>query len=368
MARIAQYGIVPLLSALVLFAAGCSSAPPAPDEPAVFYPAPPDPPRIQFLRTVSVADDIEEGRSSLDSLLFGEETLQKSVLAPYGCAVWEGIVYVCDIQQGVILKLDFEEGLLDYIRDEGRGKLQKPTNLEFGEDGSLYVTDIGRRQIVVFGPDQKYSGEFGPFAEDSRLVDLALTDDRIYAVDAGSKLVRALDRASGEELFTFGQSEEVGQSMLAPTNITIDDAGLIYVVDTVDCRLFTYDSDGQFVKHIGSSGDTVGQFARPKGVAYSEEKLFVIDAAFENCQVLTLEGEPLMFFGGSGVGPGDLYLPAGVWIGTEGLELFEDELEDDFEAEQLIIITNLYGPRKVNFYALGKDRNFNYDETPAASE
>jgi len=356
--------LLPLITGVALFASACSSAPKAPDEPLVFYPLPPDPPRIQFLRTVSRATDIEDGRSGLDTILFGEQTIQKSVMAPYGAAVHEGKVYVADIQQGVVLTLDFTGRELGYIKLEGRAALQKPCNLEFSPEGEMYVADLGRRQVVVYDSDFNYKNEFGPFGDESRPVDLALAGDRVYVVDSGSKLIRALDRFSGEEVISFGKSEEVGQSLRSPTNITLDEEGNIYVVDTMDCRVFVFDAEGNFLRHMGAAGDTIGRFARPKGIAYSNDIFFVIDAAFENCQVFDRAGEPLMFFGGPGVGPGNLYLPAGVWTGTEGLEFFRDQIDENFEAEQLIIITNLYGPRKVNFYAMGKDKRFNYDVEP----
>lgn len=356
------------IAPLMLLAVACSSPPKAPSEPAVFYPAPPDPPRIQYLASISVASDIEEKQSSLDNLLFGDQEIQKSVMAPYGTAVHDGKIYVCDIQQSVVLILDIAGKNLGFIKTSGRGDLQKPSNLEFAPNGQLYVADLGRRQVVVFDKELQYQAEFGPFDELSKPVDLALTDERIYVVDAGSKVVRVLDRKSGEELNSFGKSEEIGQSLRSPTNMVLDEDENVYVVDTIDCRIFVYDRDGKFLRHIGSAGDTIGSFARPKGIAYNGEQFFVIDAAFENCQVFDKAGEPLMYFAGSGIGPGQLYLPAGVWIGKEGLELFEDKIEEGFQAEQLIIITNLYGPRKVNFYALGKDDRFDYDAVRPSKE
>jgi hypothetical protein len=49
-------------------------------------------------------------------------------------------------------------------------------------------------------------------------------------------------------------------------------------------------------------------------------------------------------------------------VGTDGLSLFADELEPDFEPEQLIVVTSQFGPRKVSFYALGKSKKFRYPD------
>jgi len=169
----------------------------------------------------------------------------------------------------------------------------------------------------------------------------------------------------GQERRAFGNTGVPGESLRAPTNIALDREGRSYVVDTLDQRIFVFDADGKFVRHIGSPGRVIGQFARPKGIAIYEDLLFVVDAAFENCQVFDLEGEPLMFFGGPGVGAGNLYMPASVWVGRQGLELFDSSMEDEFDAESLIIITNLFGPWKVNFYAFGTSNKFTYPEDEA---
>ena len=342
------------LSASILGA--CSSTGDGPAEDVPFYPQAPDPPRVQFLRSVSMGEDIEGETSSLDRLLFGEPQKRKGVMAPYGADVQDGVVYICDIQQGVILKMDFTEETLDYVRVGGRAMLEKPANLDFAPDGTMYVADIGRRQIVVIAPDLSYVDEYGPFDDSSRPADVEIVGDTIYVADAGSRCVRALDLATGEERLVIGGPE----TFTSPTNLSIDSEGNIYVVDTVACQVVVFDAEGEFQGLVGRAGDTVGEFARPKGIAFCDNLLFIVDAAFENCQILDLNGSPIMFFGGTGVGPGNLYLPAGVWIGPEGLELFREEIADDFEAEQLIIITNMFGPRKVNFYALGKSTRFEY--------
>jgi len=355
--------VLPLLAVL----AACSSTPEAPREPAVFYPSPPDPPRIQFLRSVSMDADIEPGRSGLDTILFGRQELNRVVMAPYGSVVRDGLVYVCDIQQGAILTFDFEGRKLDYVHASGRAGLQKPVNLEFAPDGTLYVADVGRNQVVVLGPDLRYQAEFGPFGEKSRPVDVALSGDELYVVDGLANCVRVLDRHSGAELRVLGGDPDSPQRLSGPTNIALGEDGTVYVVETIQCRVSVMDAQGVFLRHIGSPGYVVGQFTRPKGITVFGNILFVIDAAFENCQIFDLRGNPLMFFGGSGVGPGHMYLPAGVWVGKEGLELFKDSIEEHFEAEGLIIVTNLYGPRKVNFYAFGKSRDFEYpadEESP----
>jgi hypothetical protein len=291
-------------------------------------------------------------------LLFGEQEIEKSIMAPYGVSFHKGKVYICDIQQSTVLTLDFKAEEMGFLDLKGRAILQKPVNLAFAPDGRLFIADLGRRQVVVLGPDFQYQREIGPFSETSKVVDVEIKNDLLYVVDQGDALVRVFNLDSSEELRNFGQGEV---SHRAPTNLVVDDQGTCFVVDTILCQVFVWSAEGEFVKHIGKAGDTVGEFGRPKGIGLDREKLFVVDAAFENCQILDFEGEPLMYFSGPGVAPHNLFLPAGVWIGEEGLEHFDDELESGFEAERLIIIANQFGPHKVSFYALGKSEDFDYE-------
>ncbi len=98
-----------------------------------------------------------------------------------------------------------------------------------------------------------------------------------------------------------------------------------------------------------------------KGLAIDREnRLYAVDAAFDNVQVFTREGQLLMFFGKAGRGPGAMYLPAKVAIDYESVKYFEKYLEPNFEAEYLVFVTNQFGDRMVNIYAFGKEKGRQY--------
>jgi hypothetical protein len=310
---------------------------------------------VQFLRALSSGSDVEPGRSGFDELLFGGQVQSKPILAPYGAAVHAGKVYVCDLELGGIVVIDLAAQSVDELQLAGRAKLQKPTNLAFAPDGTLYVADLGRRQIVVLAADGRYLAEFGPFGDESRAVDVDLRGAELFVTDTGARCVRVLSLPDGVEQRRFGDGR-----LRAPTNLALDGEGNAFVVDTVDCRVSVFDASGTFQRTLGEPGSAIGCFARPKGIACLDEQVFVIDSAFENCQVFAAAGAPLMFFGGPGTTPGSCYLPAGIWAGKEGLELFADELDPDFDARALLIVTNFYGDQRVSFYALGTSRRFQY--------
>ena len=83
-------------------------------------------------------------------------------------------------------------------------------------------------------------------------------------------------------------------------------------------RVQVFDTEGKFLKAIGSMGDATGNLSRPKGVALdSEGHIYVADANLHRFQVFDYEGRPLLLVGLRGNKPGEFLLPAGVFIDHE---------------------------------------------------
>ncbi|MEI7982770.1 MAG: hypothetical protein WCI71_14050, partial [Bacteroidota bacterium] len=108
---------------------------------------------------------------------------------------------------------------------------------------------------------------------------------------------------------------------------------------------------GKYLSTVGGNGSGLGQFARPKGIAVdNDENLYVVDASFENTQIFNKDGHVLLFFGGPYRGPGDMWLPAKVTIDYDNLKYFQKYVDQAFQLNYLIFVTNQYGPDKVNVY------------------
>ena len=353
------------LVAGILALCACASAPEGPEE-RPFFPGPPDPPRIQFLRSIEAAEDVEPPRSGIDTVLFGGDKQDRRLIRrPFGCAYKDGMVYVADNQGGAILRIDLKGRKVEPVPLQGRAAMQNPLSISFAPDGLVYVTDPERKQVVVLDKNFKWVAEIGPLGPKTRPVDVKVHGDLLYVADVGERCVWVLDRKSGEQRMKLGNPDKPEQILKGPTFVTVDPNGFAYVVDTIYSRITVWDKDGNYVRQIGEPGDIVGTLARPKGIAWSEDHtLYVLDGAFENCQIFDLDGKPLMFFGGPGSAPGTLYLPGTVWVGRgkEGLDLFQELIDPDFEAERLIIVTSQFGIRKVSFYAFGKSKNFKYPD------
>jgi len=94
--------------------------------------------------------------------------------------------------------------------------------------------------------------------------------------------------------------------------------------------------------------------ARPKGLDIDREgHLYSVDAASEYAQIFDEKARMLLFFGGPGVGPGNMYLPAGVHIDYDNIEFFNKFADKYFKLKYLIYVCNLSGPNKINVYGFG---------------
>lgn len=336
---------------------------------AVFYPPLPNPPRIQYLATFSGPDDINPARSAwLDFLIGKDAGATEAIKKPYGVAIHAGRIYVADTRGGGYAVFDLQRRRFEFVQGSGGGKLPKPINISVDADGSKYVTDTGRNQIVVFDKDDRYlraygaSGEFKPG-------DTAVVGNRLYVTDLKNQQVQVLDKATGKLLFKIGQAGSKEGEFVFPTNLAVGPDQHLYVTDTGNFRIEKFTLDGKFVRSFGAVGSGFGQFARPKGVALDREgRLYVVDAAFQNIQVLSPEGKLLMFFGSAGDDPESMNLPTQVVIDYDNLQYFQPYADPKFKLEYVILVANQFGASKVNAYGYGRMEGVDYSQGAPATE
>lgn len=338
-----------LLSLLVLYSCSKRTFPTSSIDP-VFYPSPPDTARIQFLTRYSDSFDLTGNPSKFKSFIAGQES-PRPIIKPYGISLVNDRLFIADAGMGGLQVMDLKSGSFDYFTPGGRGTLKVPINCFVDLQENLFVTDVGRNQVVIFDKNLEYKGEIG--GEDNfKPTDLVVTGDTIYITDPKNNRINAYDITSMQQLYSFPRGSEIGDDnwLYNPLNLCFNN-GKIYVTDFGDSKIKVFNTDGDYIKAVGSYGDRLAQFARPKGIAVDrEENLFVVDAAFENVQVFNKDMQLLMFFGGPYRGPGDLYLPANVIIDYDHLSYFEKYVDPAFKLEYLIFVTNQYGPDKVSVY------------------
>jgi sugar lactone lactonase YvrE len=325
----------------------------------VFYPAAPEQPRIQFLKTINGSSFFINGNGYGNRFPGYEIPGQREtdpVGKPYGMAVSQGKIYVCDMASATVKIFDLDKKYVKSIGAEKIGQLQQPLNIVIDADGTKYVTDGKLSKIMVYDANDMFVKSMGNPAK-MKPTDVVITKGNLYITDVMNSQVVVMDPKSGAELSRFSQAGMEAGDLFKATNLTKDVNGNIVIADTIGGKVSVFADNGKFLKVFGSMGDQIGQFARPKGVAVDREnRLYAIDAAFENVQIFNNEGKLLLPFGVAGNVPGGLNMPVKVTIDYNNVKYFKGNVAPGYEVEYLIYVTNQFGDNKINVYGFLKQK------------
>lgn len=346
--------LVIAVAALLGFS-GCGGGQALRREP-VFYPAPPDKPRLQFLTAISSEDDLTDKRPGLDGFILGGKETDRTMGRPYAVHAAKGRIYLTDRVSNDILEIDLTANKINPLRAGGRGALQAPSGICGDDEGNLYIADLKRAQVVVFDRNRRLKQTLGEGGGLERPTDVAVYGERVYVCDMAKHQVTVFDRTSGARLATIGKPGIGDGEFNRPTHLTVDRDGNLYVNDAFNFRVQKFGPDGRYLSKYGKPGNALGSLARPKGVAVDQDKnLYVVDAAFENVQIFNEAGKLLLFFGG-GHGdekPGSMYLPAGIAVDYLNTDYFRKYADPRFRLKYLIYVCNLLGPNRLSVYGFG---------------
>lgn len=319
-----------------------------------FFPPAPDAPRVQFLGAFS--SDVELGRStSFADFVTGRPPGPGPLVKPYGLALKEGKLYVCDTMTSAIQIFDLTRKRARYFAPRAEGRLVTPINISIDTDGTRYVADTGRNQVLIYGKDDAYQGAIG-IQDEMKPTDVAITPDRLYVANVKGHEVRVYGKADHKLLFSIPRDpKEPKGRLFSPTNLAVDKQGRLLVSDLGAFAVQVYDLEGKYLRTIGQQGVAPGLFARPKGVAVDREgHVYVVDASTQVVQIFDSEGKLLMYFGQAGSSnEGELYLPAAVKVDYDNVGLFAKRAAPDFKVDHLILVTSQFGGHKVSVYGFG---------------
>lgn len=326
----------------------------------LFYPPLPNSPRIQYLTTIASERDLAVSKDSFADFIVGKEKAAQRLTQPYGVALYQGKLYVADTGAGGLAIFDLTQQRFSFMTGAGAGRLKRPINIRIDIDGTRYITDTGRNQVLVYDRDDRFVRAFGVEGQ-FRPVDIAVADDRLYVADVLHHQIHVLEKGSGRSLFTFGKAGSDMGELFHPTNIALGPDGDIYVVETSNFRVQRFTAAGKPVRSYGAVGSTPGSFARPKGIAMDKAgRLLVGDAAFQNVQIFDNSGKLLIDFGQIDGRADGLNLPAGVSIDYDNIALFRRFADPKFHIDYLILVASQFGPNKVDIFAFGKMGGMQY--------
>jgi DNA-binding beta-propeller fold protein YncE len=342
-----------------VFVAGCATAPTeveTPEQKFVFYPPPPNEPRLQFLKKFTTVLDVSAKSQGMRSFVFGGEQFEdRIVVKGYGVAVYDGAIFIVDTRGNGYAVIDLEAGKTQMIRGSGSGAMLKPINISIDSEGTRYVTDTARQLILVFDRNNRFvralgnPGEFTP-------VDIAIVGDRLYVTDVLNHQVKVLNKETGNVVLTFGEAGSEPGQFFHPSNIALGPDETLYITDTSNSRVQHFTLEGEFIREIGEIGNVPGKFARPKGISLDREgRIYVSDAAFSNVQVLDTDGAPLTFFGTPPPGAaGRINLPTVVKIDYDNVEYFRRYAATGFEIEYLVLVVSQFGANRLTVFGFGQ--------------
>ena len=351
---------VTLLTLLVL--AGCSATPKEQESVAVFYPPLPNPPRIQHLLSLTTFDDLDKTKNSFADFILGSQSREYLVEKPYGIALHEGKLYVVDSARAGYVVLDLATRKRKFINGGAAGRMNKPINITIDGDGSKYISDTGRQQVLVFSKEDKFIRAYGKKGQ-FKPSDVALTDKKLFVTDLKGHRIVVLDKLLGHKINEIGKVGSKQREFYFPTNLAIGPEKNLYVTDTGNYRVQKYTQDGGFLHQYGSIGSGLGKFARPKGITVDKKgRLYVVDAAFENIQVIDNSGKLLLFFGKPGDSPADINLPADIAIDYDNIKFFQKFADPKFKLEYVLLVSSQFGVNKINIFGFGRMDGMEYSD------
>lgn len=307
---------------LLLFLPACSSKPAADRQPSaiepIYWPAPPLQPRIEWVKEVKVFNrgGLNPGFwHRLSEGLFGTQdiglTRPQSVLFDE-----QQRLFVVDSGVNRIHWLDMNSGEYTVLPDGETPHFQSMVGIAEDDADNIYVTDSALGKICRYNLLEKTFTPFIPYALNRPTGIVFNPENRfLYVTETGSHQVVVLDLA-GHEQFRFGGRGDSKGMFNAPTNIAVDNQGLVLVTDALNARIQMFSPEGDYLCSFGKPGDSSGTFAKPKGIAFdSDNHIYVADALFDAIQIFdNCDGQLLLEFGKTGAKPGEFWMPSGLFI------------------------------------------------------
>ena len=230
----------------------------------------------------------------------------------------------------LILMWDGKDGSL--ISSWGAATFRMPHGLSIDADDNVWVTDVARNQVLKFSHDGELLmalGEDGIEGWDdthfAQPTDVEFGPDGSVYVSDGYVNCRVINfTPDGQYQFEWGECGDANSQFNTPHALTIDHRGRVYVADRENDRVQVFEPGGDFIAAWHSGGKW-----RPYGLSISPitENLFVIDGGEQpdnypdrsGVVVLDLSGHEVAKFGRFGNQDGQFMLGHDIAVSSEGI-------------------------------------------------
>ena len=335
-----------LPAALVVAALSACAGGQKVSQPLPVWPPPPDVGRIKFVRTITHEGALGAGGArTFGRALLRSETV--TIVQPTGLALSpdEKLLYVVSPSAPRVQAIDFEGKTVKWAFAGDKAFIESPFGVATDAEGSVYVTEHGKGDVVVFQRDggvRRFGG-----GKIDRASGLAIDRRRqlVYVVagatgDSPNHRVEVFSQ-KGEHHRTIGKRGAGPGEFNFPTNAAVAADGTLFVVDMLNFRVQAFDPDGQLLGMFGQIGaGAPGLFDKAKGIAIDAfGNLYVSDSALAIVQVFNAKYQPLIAFGGRGDTPGFMYVPTAIAISSKNTIYVADFAGEAVHEYQLINTT-----------------------------
>jgi len=280
--------------------------------------------RVAYLDNIT--EDEEGGKLSFPSFVFAEPVMNE--------------IYVIDGKSRIII---YTSDFFPLFTLGKRNGVEAPLGLTVDVEGNLYVAqartkDDPRSRISVFNARLQWDRDIylKGFEGDDSFVPNRLAIDKkgnIFVVGSYFPGVLVFNN-KGQLLETITPEEEERKARV--TNVTLDKAGMIYIVSEEEGRVYVYSDDKKFLFKFGEKGGSTGKLSRPLAVGVDNRNgtIYVVDYMRHTISAYDKDGKYLFEFGGLGWGEGWFQYPRDIAVDSSGRILVADTFNNRIEVFQ----------------------------------
>ncbi|KAG7168591.1 RING finger protein nhl-1-like 2, partial [Homarus americanus] len=201
---------------------------------------------------------------------------------------WKHCIHVFDTDGNFIRQLG--------RKGKGFGHFSAPEGIATDRHGNIYVADTCNHRVQILDGDGVFLREVGVVSsetlQDGRRytktefneptdVAASLDGSRVYVADAGNHRIKVFDGMTGERTLMFGSRGRHKGQFESPECIVVDHEGFILVGDSGNGRVQVFRPNGNFVRYLGTRGNSRGEFGWVSGVGLSRT-LDIVVTDFKN--------------------------------------------------------------------------------------
>lgn len=206
----------------------------------------------------------------------------------------DGHVWVADTHYFRVIEYDADGNEIRRFGSYGEepGQFIYVTDIAFGPDGSIYVSEYGGNdRIQVFAPDGAFLFQFGSFGtgqgQFSRPQSLGFSNDgkELFITDACNHRIVVTD-PKGNWIRTFGAAGRAAGELAYPYGLEVLPDDTLLVAEFGNNRIQRFNRDGKSLGVYGRVGRGEGEVQYPWAVAADDDRIFVLDSGNNRVQVI----------------------------------------------------------------------------------